>query len=407
MDADIRQTLRRGLGAVAAIVALAVSVWLWPTIYVSTAGIEVPGRVIEKRQRIVMPGGDSWKRVFEVTYQYRPRDEAFLQTGGHRIDAAFYHRLQVGSTVSIRYSPSRFVRHMEGVGSFVVGSSPLSRLPYGPSATRDSQEIAGFLVAAFLGIVAYRRRSKRLGVVAGLVLGACIPSLLLVTSGLFLLPTLYWAWREHPGRGYGWALAGTIALCTAVVAWRVPQPAAVPADAVRTTAIVRQIKVVDQIWTVDMEGHTDGMGGEPIPRPFQMLELEFAPPGVSEPLHVVDRIDLDSVPGLRVGAVVPVEYSASDPQLARVAEGRRNYAREAEIHLLSLTYGFALAMTFIIFEISRAWRRLRRSSPVLSTLRDPSGAIRQVASKLPAGDPRRKAFEEMLRSIKDRQGRDQ
>src|SRR5690242_3886357 len=101
MAADIRKTLRNTLGAAAAIMALAVSFWLAPTIYVARAGIEVPGRLIEKKERIVMPGGDSWKQVFEVTYQYRPLDAPYPQISGHRIDAAFYHRLQAGSPVTI------------------------------------------------------------------------------------------------------------------------------------------------------------------------------------------------------------------------------------------------------------------------------------------------------------------
>ena len=389
----------------AAPVALVVLLWLTPTIYMSAAGIEVPGRVIEKQERIVMPGGDSWKRVFEVTYQYRPLDSPYPQTSGHRIDAALYHRLHVGSLVVIRYSPSRFVRYMEGVGSFVVGSSRLSRLPYGPPDTRDTAEFAGALVAVLIGVGAYRRKSKLLGVVAAVVLGACIPVLLLVSSGLFLLPILYWGWRGNPEKGYGWALLGTIVLCAAVVSWRVPQPTPMSPDTVRATAIVRQIKLVDQIWTSDREGHPDATGGQPIRAPFQMLELEFAPPGASEPIHVVDRIDRDSLPALREGAAVPIEYSVNDPQLARVAGGSRNYARRAEMYLLGLTYGFGAALTFIVFPVVRALRRFIDSSPVLRALRDPSAAFGQAASKLSADDPRRKIFEEMLQSIKDRQRR--
>lgn len=401
MGGDIGKTLRRAVGAVAAIVALAVSFWLATTLYVSRAGIEVTGLITDKKERIVMPGGDSWKRVYEVTYQYRPLDSPYLQTSGHRVDAVFYHRLRVGSPVAIRYSPSGLVRHMEGVGSFVVGSTALSRLPYGPPDSRDTAEIAGVLVAGLIGVVAYRRRSGLLGIVAAVVLGACIPVLLLAASGLFLLPMLYWGWRDNPGKGYGWALLGTIVLCAAVVSWRVPQPGAMPPHALRTTGIVRQIKLVNQIWTTDMEGHPDSEGGQPIGTPFQMLELELAPRGAREPVHVVDRIDLNSVPGLHVGEVVPVEYSASDPLIARVAGASRNYARHAETYLLGLTFGFAAALTFIVFPVARAVRRFARSSPMLRALRDPRRTLGEAASKLPANDPRRKRLEEMLRAIKN------
>lgn len=174
-----------------------------------------------------------------------------------------------------------------------------------------------------------------------------------------------------------------------------------PPHALRTTGIVRQIKLVNQIWTTDMEGHPDSEGGQPIGTPFQMLELELAPRGAREPVHVVDRIDLNSVPGLHVGEVVPVEYSASDPLIARVAGASRNYARHAETYLLGLTFGFAAALTFIVFPVARAVRRFARSSPMLRALRDPRRTLGEAASKLPANDPRRKRLEEMLRAIKN------
>jgi hypothetical protein len=330
--------------------AVAVLPWVIMTAYMNAAGVLVPGEVVEKREAIVMSGGDSWKHIFEVTYQYRPFDSPYKQTSGHRIDPALYHRLHLGSTVQVRYSPSHLLRLMEGVGSFITDSSAISRLPYGPPNSRDLTEMAGIALASLIGFVAYRKKSKALAIVAGVVGATCIPVVLLAGSGLFLLPTLFWGWRRNPGKGYGWALLGMIALSAAVTYWRIPQPTPLPPGPLRSgSAIVRHAKVVKQIWSADREGHPGRTDGQDIWQPFQMLDLEFTPEGASEPIHVLDRIDLNSVPGLREGTKVPIYYSSPDPSLARIAGGTREFARHALIYLLALTYGTALVLAFLVF----------------------------------------------------------
>jgi hypothetical protein len=332
------------------IAGTAVLPWLIMTAYMNTEGLLVTGEVVGKREAIVMSGGDSWKHIFEVTYQYQPFDSPYKQTSGHRVDPALYHLLHVGSAVQVRYSPSHLLRFMEGVGSFVTESSPLSRLPYGPPDSRDLAEIAGIALASLIGFVAYRKKSKALGMIAGVITAACVPVVLLAASGLFLLPTLFWRWRRDPGKGYGWALVGMIALSAAVTYWRIPQPTPLPPGPLRSgSAVVRHAKVVNQIWSADREGHPGRTDGQDIRQPFQMLDLEFTPEGTSEPIHVLDRIDLNSVPGLRDGAKVPIYYSSPDPRLARIAGGTREFACHALIYLLALTYGTAVVLAFLVF----------------------------------------------------------
>ena len=43
-------------------------------------------------------------------------------------------------------------------------------------------------------------------------------------------------------------------------------------------------------------------GGPSLPQPFQMVDVEFTPEGAKEPVHALDRVDLNSIPGLRDGA---------------------------------------------------------------------------------------------------------
>jgi len=377
--------------------------WVIPTVYVNFAGIVVPGKVVSKQEAIVMPGGDSWRHTFEVTYEYRPLDSPYVETTRHRVDATLYRSLRIGSAVQIRYSPSHFVRVMEGVGSLIIGSSPFSRLPYGPPAARDIAEITGIALAALVGFVAYRARSKSLGLIGVVIAGTSAPVILLATSGLILLPIFFWAWRRSQGKSYGWALLGTIALCAAVVYWRVPRPTPMPPGPLRnSTATVRQVREVDEIWVKVAEGHPSA-GGQDIRHPFQMVDLEFTPVGATEPIHFLDRLDLNSVPGLREGVAVPIQYSSSDPNLARIIGGTRNYAHQGMTYLLLFTYGAAGVVAFVFFPVAHGIAKLFRSSPVLRGITDPSVAMARRSeinkwSRLPEDDPRRKWLEAFLRA---------
>jgi len=80
-----------------------------------------------------------------------------------------------------------------------------------------------------------------------------------------------------------------------------------------------------------------------------MVDLEFTPEGASEPVHVLDRVDLGSVSGLTKDATVRVFYSVSDPRVARMAAGTRTYAVNALVYFLVLTYGLAALIVLVVW----------------------------------------------------------
>ena len=55
--------MKKQIAAVIVILALAPVPWVIATAYVNQAGIIAVGKIIAKREAIVMPGGDSWKHV--------------------------------------------------------------------------------------------------------------------------------------------------------------------------------------------------------------------------------------------------------------------------------------------------------------------------------------------------------
>ena len=380
------------------ILALALSPWVISIAYMHAMGASVIGKVVAKREAFDLPGGDSWKHVFEVKYQYRPLDSRFPETAVQRVNEGFYRGLQVGSPVQVRYSPSRFVRSFAGMGLYLEGASALSRLNGGPPDQQSVVAAGALVLALLLGLSAYRLKSKPLGVIAGLVVGSCFPVLLLGTSGFILFPVLFWAWLSNRGKGYGLALLATIALSAAVLYWRVPQKAQMPAGPHRyAAAIVRQVRVVDELWTSYGRGGEDA-GGQHIREPFQMVDLEFRPEGAAEPIHTLDQIDLNSVPELRTGATVQVIYSPTNPSIARIAGGTRNYAGRIVFYLMGVSYGIGAVLAFLVFPAIFALDRLFHSFTKALLFRTREESAR-VLARFPAGDQRRVAIEKAMQAL--------
>lgn len=164
----------------------------------------------------------------------------------------------------------------------------------------------------------------------------------------------------------------------------------------------RQARTVDEIWSDAWEtyGRTSG---ESIAKPFEMLDLEFTPEGASEPVHVLDSIDRNSVPGLQVGVVLPVEYSAVDPDSARITGATRNYGRQNAVHILIIAYTVAAVVTFAFLPIRRLAGKLSESSQILRPFTHPEAAVTRISgqvswSQLPENDPRRKLLEALFRA---------
>ncbi len=376
--------------------------WIVSAQYMKAAGVVVTGKVIAKREAILLPGGDTFRRVFEITYEYRALDASYPVTVVQRVDQAFYRSLNVGSSVRVRYSPSGLLRSFAGVGIYLEDASISSRLRYGPPDEQDLAMDVALGTALLFGLIAGGRRSKVFGVIAAVIALTCFPSVLLAACAFVLFPALFWASRRSPGKGYGLALLTIVALSIAVIYWRVPHASPLPSGPLRTgTAVVRQLRTVNEIWSNAWE--TSGRtSGENIHTPFEMADLEFTPEGGSEPIHALDRVDVKSVPGLHEGSVVPIQYSAANPDSARIAGATRDFAKETTVYLLSLAYGMGAVVTFVFVPIRRAVARTFFSSRVGRLFTDPNAAMRQIAeitslSQLPVDDPRRKRLETALR----------
>jgi len=392
------------------VLALAIVPWIAMSRYMKSAGIVTTGKVLAKRETFLLPGGDTWKHVFEITYEYQPLDSANSETVVQRVDSSLYRSVRAGSPIQVRYSPSPLLRSFAGMGLYLENSSPLSRLQYGPPAPEDIAMAVALCSAAIFGLLAYLKKNVALTIVAAVIVGVCFPLVLLGGCAFVAFPTLFWISRQNPGKGYGFVLLATVVLSVAVVYWRMQRPSPVQPGPIRTsTAVVRQIRVVDEIWSNTWEIYSGHRAGEKIGPSFEMVDLEVTPEGTSEPIHVLDRIDLNSVANIREGSSVPIQYSAANPDLAQITGGTHTYIWRTTAYLSLIGYGIGAIVTFVFVPIRRATVRVLRTAPAVRTFTDPSAAIARLRktnrlTKLTRDDPRLKQLEEMVRARQSRRG---
>jgi hypothetical protein len=381
--------VRKGAGVIvkwAVIVGFAASLLAGAVAWVNNSGVVVPGTVIEKRESFQMLTGDRWRHIFEIKYRFRAQDSANSETASHLVDRSLYGRLRIGSRVLIRYSPWRWLRPMEGVGSALVDSTWVSRHPGESGAGRVYVEIASLGVVALLAFVAYWSGSRPVALAAGLVGATWISAVLL--AGFLVMPLLFWLWQRYRGKGYGWLLLGTVILSGPALYLRVPFPPPVaPGAQVNTTAIVRQVRIVRRIWSTRKTG-----GGQDLRQPFQMAELEFTPVGASEPVHILDRVDQGSVAGLTEGGKVRVSYPVSDPRAGRIAEGSRTYADQTLSYNLELNYIFPAVFALVVFPVIRFLGKWADSVPIFRALNAAQKSSLRVP-QMTEDDPRRRVIE--------------
>jgi len=396
--------MRKYLASFVFVGGLAILPWMLTSAYMKSAGVLVNGSVIAKRETFLLPGGDTAKHIFEITYQYRPLDSPNAETVVQRVDSTFYRSLRTGSSVRVRYSPSRLLRTVGGMGLYLEDASILSRLRYGPPDQQDVARAAALVLAGIFLIIAYYLRSKVIGIIGAVIAGVCFPMALIAACGVLLFPALFWASRRYPGKGYGWALVVTTVLSVGVAYWRVPRSSSLPADSIaNTSATVRQMRVVDQLWSDTWDDSSHGTG-EHILQPFQMVELEFTPEGTIEPIHALDRIDLSGRGPLREGSSVRIQYSPLTPDSVRIVGASRNYAPQAVSYLFVLVYGAGGVIAFVLIPLASGVKKLFRVSPVLRAIVDPRAAMARMdqtanCSQFPKDDPRRHQIEQFLRTV--------
>jgi hypothetical protein len=137
----------------------------------------------------------------------------------------------------------------------------------------------------------------------------------------------------------------------------VPQAEPAPSDPRSAQATIRNLTTITEIMEGQMSTGTHvHFGPITLEHPFQIVQLEFVPPGAPDPVVAIDAIDLDSIPALRSKQVVGIDYDLHNPRIARLHGGTRNFPEQAKRQVLTLFGIFAA----LFIGIPIAWR-IRRS----------------------------------------------
>ncbi|MGN6566175.1 MAG: hypothetical protein ACTHMU_26270 [Thermomicrobiales bacterium] len=288
----------------------------YAVVMLEKTGVVVPGEITGKRELINAGSTGSWSRQTLLDVRYQAHDRTAPEPASLVVTPATYDRLTVGETVPVRYVPNRMLRDL-----IIL---PVTR--YGDESVWDWLR----------------------SVIPSLVFRA----VLLLAGGI----VLFAIWRLLAGRvpGVGWLLIAYI--LGALIFLVAPRPAPSAVARQTTTATVRAIYPIDYI----VRGR-NGRGRDlPAFKRYDVVELQFTPPGYAGPVVAVDTVDENTPSNMTVGSVATIGYVADDPRNVRLAGAGRTYVWKNLLGLGAYGLGYVL-IALIAFILSRLARRRRQA----------------------------------------------
>ena len=118
---------------------------------------------------------------------------------------------------------------------------------------------------------------------------------------------------------------------------------------------------VYEVLTITTLGNMEPQQSLPLQHPYQMVLLQFVPPGMDTPVKAVDKVDLGSASNLKEGQSVNIIYDAAHPRIARLQQGTRLFPGQTlkTVVLCCIAYILVLA---IVGGIGSFFRLIRRKA---------------------------------------------
>jgi hypothetical protein len=177
-----------------------------------------------------------------------------------------------------------------------------------------------------------------------------LPRLLVTFSALLAIMFL---WRTLRVRIAIWLLFPWICFAFAYIG--LPRVEPEPQHPVAGTATVYEVLTITAL------GNMEPQQSLPLQHPYQMVLLQFVPPGMDTPVKAVDKVDLGSAPNLKEGQAVNIIYDAAHPRIARLQQGTRLFPGRTlkTVMLCCIAYILVLA---IVGGIGSFFRLIRRKA---------------------------------------------
>ena len=311
---------------IALVLGLLFGAFFGTALYVDVAGITAPGTITEKRETIRHTSTGGWVRDLTLLVRYQPRDESLTRLTDIRTNQATYDRLHVGSTVPIKYAPSRALRDLLILpATQLADQSTLDwlLLQYNTSTLRN-------VGLALLGVV------------------------------------LFCFWLITPaGKSSRWR-AVPLLIWGIVMMFFALRPTLIPAPAVPQRQATAIVKNVDRITLARRTSRSSlRYYSRTLLQPYDFVQLEWTPPGMDVPVQAVDEIDPDSIADLEVGSTMAISYPENDPRAARLVGGTRSHHWINYFTLpvnLAILFGLWLLWKVITLPFRKASQRLARAT---------------------------------------------
>lgn len=292
-----------------ALTVLVLITFAGPAVYVELAGREATGVITARREEISVRAS-GWSRSLRLEARYTPADTEEPEVALIPVSVERYDGARVGDEVRVRYMPRPDIRILGEIAAPRLGDQgPLGQL----AARLGGAPITFAFLAVFLVLLAAWGATRR--------------GWLLVPLGLLMLGFAMYAVSDPPR----------------------PAP---PGPQLGARATVRVAHEIDRL-TRGRARRRSSVTNEAL-QPYTVVALEFVPRGAAGPVVAVDLVDAGSVPGLEVGAELPISYSVADPRWARIEGARRTY-------FWKNLYGYALVAGVVALLALGLWLARRRA----------------------------------------------
>lgn len=274
--------------------------YVWPS-FIDSSGVQATGHITEKIERIRIPF-DSWFRSFQIMGAFRVPGNPIEHHAVCDVDQATYDSLHVGNPVILHYWPALLSQPFIPA-THLAPCTALANFTSNPVLYRTLQLVIGSLLGILFLVLVLRLR-----------------------IALWLLVPWFYLF-----------LVGAV----------VPRAEQAPVTANSALARIRNITAITTIMeNSNASGGTHVQFGPiKLDHPFQIVELEFTPSGMADSVVGIDAIDMDSIPDLHKNQTLAIDYDRSNPRIARLRSGTRNFPEQAR-HQVLLQFG-ALAAVFL------------------------------------------------------------
>lgn len=109
-----------------------------------------------------------------------------------------------------------------------------------------------------------------------------------------------------------------------------------------------------------------GSGHTPLPWPYQVVRMSYTPPGRTQPLEVMDNIEIASRPDLAEHMTVQITWAEDNPRVAHIAGARPGRPWANLFYVFGETLVMLAGLVVIMLIAGLFWRRRKRRRAVLS-----------------------------------------